>query len=86
MTEQPKVNRIEWSPIGTGRSLAGKVNGKRLFTIFPSMLPGGDFALTTNLPVKIRDEYSSGSEKDLEDVSERVLQLFVKNLGASFPE
>lgn len=83
------MNRITWTRnTGIGRSgWDGTVNGKRLFTIETSVIRGEGWKLRTLLPFNIKKERTVSHESDdLKELSEAVLETFVRKLGATFPK
>lgn len=83
MTEQ----RITWTQnTGIGRSgWTGSVGKRCLFTIEYSISRRSQWVLTTRLPVVFaKNRNLSGNPNELKNLAERVLDTFVRSLGAVF--
>lgn len=78
--------RIEWiQRTGPGRSgWEGKVGGRMLFTVSQSATRGEGYVLRTTLPCRLLEEFAIGDADTVKVYAERVLERFVRSLGADF--
>jgi hypothetical protein len=77
--------RITWKD-GEYASATGHVGRLRLFTIsYKTRRADPDFTLSTDLMGFTTQEWKNDDENVLKERAERVLEAFVKELGAVFP-
>lgn len=81
------AERITWTRSeGIGRSgWTGSVGKRRLFSIEMSVARRSQWVLRTRLPFTVAGNRDLNTDSDeLKDLAERILNTFVKSLGASF--
>lgn len=89
MADETNTGRITWTrSSGIGRSgWDGTVGGRRLFTIEMSVTRGTGWQLRTRLPFNLVASKATGHESDeIMQYAERVVDAFVRSLGATFTD
>jgi hypothetical protein len=82
------LQRITWTAnTGDGKSgWNGSVGDKVLFSIQMSTLRNTGFELGTRLPVGLVRSWSTGKSEDLKAYAERIMERFLRSIGAEWTE